>query len=176
MASRIKSWIRGRDIVTENSSDARLLNDSHSYGVLLGDGRVKLSIVEAAFLLDKRKLSVFDGGDVELCLDDFLGFASSRDKFFGARFVVYRDLRSRGYIVKTGLKFGADFRVYDKGSGIGVDHSRWVCYVVREHDRHSWHDFSCKNRIAHSTKKRLLMAVVDDDDSVSYWESKWVRL
>jgi len=31
------------------------------------------------------------------------------------KFLIYRDLKSRGYIVKDGFGFGLDFRVYDKG-------------------------------------------------------------
>jgi len=31
------------------------------------------------------------------------------------KFLIYRDLRTRGYIVKDGFGFGSDFRVYERG-------------------------------------------------------------
>ncbi|MFW6378910.1 MAG: tRNA-intron endonuclease family protein, partial [Nanoarchaeota archaeon] len=57
----------------------------------------------------------------------------------------------------------------------GQDHARWIVYPVHEGERYTWFDFAAKNRVAHSTKKRLLMGVVDDENDVTYWEIKWVR-
>ncbi|MCH6575484.1 MAG: tRNA-intron lyase, partial [Bacteroidetes bacterium] len=82
------------------------------------------------------------------------------------RFCVFRDIRNRGYIIKTALKFGADFRVYDRGVKPGEDHAKWVVYPVHETEVLTWHDFSAKNRVAHSTKKKLLIGIVDDEEDV----------
>jgi len=38
---------------------------------------------------------------------------------------VYKDLRDKGFIIKPGLKYGADFSVYEKGSRPGDEHSKW---------------------------------------------------
>ncbi len=84
-------------------------------------------------------------------------------------------MRNRGYIVKTALKFGADFRVYDRGVKPGEDHAKWVVYPVNEGSTLTWHDFSAKNRVAHSTKKRLLMGIVDAENDVTYYEIRWMR-
>ncbi|MBW2998063.1 tRNA-intron lyase, partial [Candidatus Woesearchaeota archaeon] len=39
----------------------------------------------------------------------------------------------------------------------------------------TWHSFSAKNRVAHSTKKRLMIGTVDDEGDVTYWEVKWIK-
>ena len=88
---------------------------------------------------------------------------------------MFKDIRNRGYIIKTALKFGADFRVYDRGVKPGEDHARWIVYPVHEGETLTWHEWAAKNRVAHSTKKRLLIAVVDDEGDCSYWEARWVR-
>jgi tRNA splicing endonuclease len=49
------------------------------------------------------------------------------------------------------------------------------CVVVNESDKMSWYDFCAKNRVAHSTKKKLLVAVVDGEADVSYFEIGWMR-
>ena len=77
--------------------------------------------------------------------------------------------------MKTALKFGADFRVYDRGVKPGEDHAKWIVFPVYETDVMTWYEFSAKNRVAHSTKKRLLLAVVDQEGDVSYWETRWIR-
>ena len=84
-------------------------------------------------------------------------------------------MRNRGYIVKTALKFGADFRVYDKGKKPGKTHAKWVVFVDHESKKINWNEFSAKNRVAHSTKKKLLLAIVDEESSVSYYEVSWIR-
>ena len=79
------------------------------------------------------------------------------------------------YIVKTALKFGADFRIYDRGVKPGEDHAKWVVFPVHEGETLTWYEFAAKNRVAHSTKKRLLIGIVDDESDVTYYEIKWVR-
>src|SRR3989338_9057270 len=76
---------------------------------------------------------------------------------------------------ETALKFGAEFRVYDKGYRPGAAHARWILYTAKEYEKLSWHDFAAKNRIAHSAKKNLLLAIVDDEGDVSYYEVSWLR-
>ena len=89
---------------------------------------------------------------------------------------MFENLRAKGYIVKTALKFGADFRVYDKGVKPGEEHAKWILYAVNENEILKWHDFAAKNRIAHSTKKNLLLAIVDEESDVSYYDVAWTRL
>ena len=91
------------------------------------------------------------------------------------RYTVFKDLRSRGYIVKTALKFGADFRVYSKGIKPGEDHAKWVVYPVHEGNELTWYEFSAKNRVAHSTRKNLLIGIVDDELDVTYYSIAWTR-
>jgi tRNA-intron endonuclease len=77
--------------------------------------------------------------------------------------------------VKTALKFGADFRVYERGIKPGQDHAKWILYPVNEGGTLTWHDFSAKNRVAHSTRKKLLIGAVDTEGDVTYWQVNWVR-
>ena len=97
------------------------------------------------------------------------------DKKIQTKYSVFRDLREKGYIVKTALKFGADFRVYEKGDKIGESHSKWIVFADFESNKMTWHDFSAKNRVAHSTKKNLLLAIVDDEGDVTYYEVRWIK-
>ena len=162
-------------LITENSDVARELYDSSRIGQQLSDGRLELSMLEGLYLLEKKKVQVIDGRGRELDADAFLRRALRKDRAFRVRFAVFRDLRKRGYIVKTALKFGADFRVYDRGVKPGEDHAKWIVYPVHEAESTTWYEFAAKNRVAHSTKKRLLIGVVDDEGDVSYWEVRWLR-
>jgi len=162
-------------IITESSNEARELFQQSVFGKIVEDNKVQLSLIEALYLLEKGKIIVIDGKDKQLNFENFLKKAQKWEPGFWIRYCVFKDIRSRGYIVKTALKFGADFRVYDRGVKPGEDHARWIIYPVHESSGLTWHEFSAKNRVAHSTKKRLLIGVVDEENDVTYYEIKWMR-
>ncbi len=161
-------------VLLENTDGARDLYSKSRFGTMLAGGKVKLSFLEAAYLIDKGKISL-KNGTKRIALEDVLRAGKKREKTFSTKFIVFRDLRSRGYTVKTALKFGAEFRVYDRGVVPGVGHAKWIVYPVHETGSTTWYELSAKNRVAHSTKKRLLLAIVDDDDDVTYYEMAWTR-
>ena len=172
---KIKTIFAKERVLTENSNEARDLFQQGRYGIVLEDGQVQLSLHEALFLLEKGRIEIFDQRKKLLDFTDYLKKAKKVEPNFWIRYAVFKDMRNRGYIVKTALKFGADFRVYDRGVKPGEDHARWVVYPVHEGSTLTWYEFAAKNRVAHSTKKRLMLAVVDDESDVTYWEVKWVR-
>jgi len=47
------------------------------------------------------------------------------------RFLLYRDLRTKGYVVKDGFGFDSDFRVYERGT-YGLKDARFIIFVFNE--------------------------------------------
>ena len=158
-------------IITEDSNEAKEFYNQSRFGTLLDDGKVKLSLQEALYLVEKNKLIIVDGRNKPVTRDTFLKKANKIESNFRIKYSVFKDMRDRGYIIKTALKFGADYRVYEPGE----DHAKWIVYPVYEGESLTWHDFSAKNRVAHSTKKKLLVGCVDDEGDVTYWEIRWKR-
>ena len=171
----IKTNFVGERVITENTDLARELYNQSRFGDILDDKRVQLSLCEALYLLDKGKIVILDGRNKEIDSEKFMKKASKLEENFWPRYCVLRDFRNRGYIIKTALKFGADYRVYDRGVKPGEDHAKWIVYPVREAETLTWYEFSSKNRVAHSTRKRLLVGAVDEEGDVTYWEIKWTR-
>ena len=168
MSKLVTALLQHQRIVTENSNASRLLYKS-GYGTKLADGRLSLSPLEALYLAETKRLLVVDSKNKQLSFDRVM--LKFRSKDLWTSYVVFRDLCKRGYFVKTGLKFGANFRVYEDLT----DHAKWLVSTVRAHDKFTWHEFSSKNRVAKTTNKKLLVAVVDEEDSVSYWETSWIK-
>jgi tRNA-intron endonuclease, archaea type len=162
-------------VLTEHSEEAKELWEQSRFGEEPKNGRVELSLIEAMYLLQKERIEILDGRNTPYTFERLLKLCIRTEPKFWIRYRVFSDLRDRGYIVKTALKFGADFRVYDRGVKPGEDHAKWVVFPVSEGATLTWHEWASKNRVAHSTKKRLLMAVADDESDVSYWEARWVR-
>ncbi len=160
-------------VISEDNPESRTLFDTSRFGELK-EGKFNYSLVEGLYLLEK-KLMIIKEKKKELKADEYIKKARKVEPNFWIRYCVFRDMRSRGYVVKTALKFGADFRVYDRGIKPGEDHAKWIIYPVHEAEGCSWYEFSAKNRVAHSTRKSLLIGVVDDENDVTYYNINWIR-
>ena len=171
--SKFNVIIVGERLIAEDKNEAHNLYDQSRYGEIK-DNKIQYSLVEGLYLLEKERVDILDGKK-KINFDDFVKKAVKKEKNFWTRYVAYRDIRNRGYIVKTALKFGADFRIYDRGIKPGEDHAKWIMYPVKETDSMTWYEFSAKNRVAHSTRKRLLLAIVDDENDCTYYEVSWTR-
>lgn len=171
----VPAILGGEKVITECSDEAREFYNQSRFGSLTESGKVELSLLEALYLMEKGRLIVKSDSGKELLFEGYLKKARKVEPNFWIRYCVFKDMRNRGYIIKTALKFGADFRVYDRGVKPGEDHARWIVYPVHEGETLTWYEFAAKNRVAHSTKKRLLMGIVDDEGDVTYYEIKWMR-
>jgi tRNA-intron endonuclease len=170
--AKIKAVLSGNNVFSNSSSAFSLYNDSH-FGEVVS-GKVRYSLVEALYLLHNGKMELVFGKK-KLSADAFMKEAIGLEPNFMIRSAVFYDLRSKGYLVKTALKFGADFRVYEKGKKMGEDHAKWIVFPVHESAGLTWHEFAAKNRVAHSAKKNLLIAIVDDEGEVTYYEASWIK-
>jgi len=82
--------------------DGLVLYEQSGYGRPEKDG-LRLAPQEALYLAYRSKITV-EGHDLE----SLLSYFSEQELFFRS-FIVYRDLRERGYVVQTGPH---DFRVF----------------------------------------------------------------
>lgn len=123
-------------------------------------GRIsKLDVYETLYLLKHGGLRL-----VNAKFEDVWKEAEERIKFFEDMYSVYEDWKKRGYIVKTGFKFGTHFRIYFPGASPVRTEDKWM------HSKHVIHIFSRKSkmiisewaraiRVAHSVKKTFILAI-----------------
>lgn len=169
---KIKSYLIGETIFT-NENEAFSIYKKNAFGEPRGE-KIQYTLSEAMFLVEKEKIDVYSKNKIIL-KKDLLKKFQTIDKKFSIKYPVFKDLREKGYIVKTALKFGADFRVYEKGKRPGKSHAKWIIFADHETNKTSWQEFSAKNRVAHSTKKRLLIAIIDEESDVIYYEINWIK-
>lgn len=162
-------------------SDAVSIYDESGYGKPLPEDspeRVELELIEAAYLLEKGKIKIFtkeDSKKKKIELSDLMGIAAKSVNEFSPQFMVYRDLRDRGYLVKTGFKFGAHFRVYERGVKLRRgpkaehEHTKWVVHAVAEESAFSLPELSRAVRLAHNIRATFIWAVVDKENDVTYY-------
>ncbi len=160
-------------VISSNTQEAFTLNKKSSFGERIND-KINYSLSEALYLVETGKMEVLFK-DKKISIKDLRKKLQRIDKKIQVKYPVFKDLRKKGYIIKTALKFGADFRVYEKSSRPGKTHAKWLVFVVHESKKISWHEFAAKNRVAHSTKKNLLLAIIDEEESITYYEIRWFK-
>ncbi len=146
------------------------------YGKFVEDGSLELSPVEALHLVDRDELKVEDSGE-ELDREDIYDRFTDIDEEFDYKYKVYNDLRDRGYIVKSGFKFGTHFRVYPRGVNPysegpkkQKEHTKWVVHAVPENHTLSFQEMSRAVRLAHNIRATMLWGIVDSEGGVTYYE------
>ena len=150
------------------------------YGKFLED-RIELDLIEALYLLEKGKIKAFkkEGKKKKFMnFKDLLEYGSKTQKDFHPIFIVYKDLRERGFLPKTGLKFGCSLRCYDRGVKLKKgpkaphEHTRWVIHVIPEEFTCSFAELSRAVRLAQNIRTNMLWAIVDRENDVTYYEVK----
>jgi len=137
--------------------------------------RQELSLIEALFLVENEKMRVVDG-EKNLSFDDLLKIGNRVEENFYSKYLVYSDLRTRGLLVRTGLKFGSDFRVYERGKGIRAGHSRYLVHVVPEEYTCSFPELARAIRLSQNVNKLMIYAIVDEEGDVTYYQIDRVKL
>ncbi|MDD1716227.1 MAG: tRNA-intron lyase [Methanolinea sp.] len=142
--------------------EGKVLYDQSGYGRPEKNG-IRLAPEEAAYLVHRGRIAV-PGYD----FDRILAVFASKPNFFRC-FLVYRDIRERGYVVQTGPH---DFRVFRRGERPGKGQSQFMVRVISERDLI---DFSVLIREAEASsnlRKQHILAVVDDENELTYYEVK----
>ena len=119
----------------------------------------KLDAYETVFLTDLGVLQI-EG----LSSKDIVRISSARRRDFSKLYAVYLDWRSKGYVVKTGFKFGANFRIYFPGA-LPDDksnewfHSKHVLHVFPRDSKLLTSEWARAIRVAHSVRKTFILAI-----------------
>lgn len=168
----IKASFSGNKIYS-SSPEAFSLFEKSRFGEK-SNKKISYSPIESLYLLERGKLEIFKNSK-PIDFESTLKILKRKDKKIELKLTVFSDLRKKGYVVKTALKFGTEFRVYNKGIHPGKDHAIWLLQTFSESEKINWHEFAAQNRVAHSTRKKLLIAVVDEESSITYYEFSWLK-
>lgn len=146
-------------------------NQKSGFGKL-SEEMLELSIIEACYLMENGRIDIYENDSK--CELSYILDMLKNDNLYG-KYIVYMDLKNRGYIIKTGFKYGSEFRLYERGDGPGQGHSDYLVKVLYETYDVKVLDFSSYVRVAHGVNKKLLLAVVDDDLDITYYNVEWTR-
>ena len=153
--------------VVRVGGDARQrYHDSRGYGYPLEGNEIELAPVEAAHLLYRGDLEAVVTEDGERL--DFQAFVSREPgEAFGVRFLVYADLRSRGFYLSPAAEpwiddppaGKVDFAVFPRGKGPGDGEIAYALRVIGE-----------RTDVPAADLEAGVLAVVDEESEITYFE------
>ena len=130
--------------------------------------KLLLKPFESLYLLYTDKLKIFKGKK-NINFDSLLQIYKKQDEDVLTQFLVYRDLRTRGYTVKDGFGFGSDFRVYGKGD-FGEKGARFLVFSFNEGKQEKIGMLQKKIEEITKMGKEPIIAVIERRGEVIYYK------
>jgi tRNA-intron endonuclease len=156
--SKTEGFLLKNRVILFNNNIAKHLFTKEFFGKPFGGG-LQLSLVEALYLLEQDVISIYTSDGDQLLMKECIKIIEKSQPDIKFRFVVFKDLKKRGLVVKTGFKFGAHFRAYTKS--INETHAEFLIHVVNKEFTSIWAEMSRAVRLAHSVNKEIVFAKVD---------------
>ena len=179
----ISGWLVENRIIIWDISDSRSLFGSGYYGKPLGiskpkgvdfDAPLVLDLIEGCYLVEKNMLKVFDINGKAAPLSKIKKACRKQYVDFDADYLVFQELRDKGYIITPGIKFGCDFAVYEQGPGI--DHAPYLVEVFRPTAELAATGVVLAGRLATTVKKQFILAIPRlKEKKVDYVGFDWWR-
>jgi len=129
------------------------------------DDSLELTLIEAVYLTYKNRIKVTKNKK-ELDLRDLISYASREKGNFEVKYIVYKDMRERGYFIKPGV---TDFRVYPRGGRPGKTPSKYFVYALSERNPMPLKDLVRKLETTANMRKELVIAVVDEESDITFY-------
>ena len=158
----------GDTVTVEDQKEASQLYNKGNYGYPMRGGGSELDLSEALYLVESNRLEVMRKGK-EVSFDELFKEASKSVDVFDVKYQVYRDLRSRGFVVKT--RTGSfDMAVYPRGMTISNSRPQFMVRAVSERMGVDITDFSSEILKIKDQGYEILYGVGDEEGDVTYYK------
>lgn len=155
-------------IIIHDITESRNLFAEGYYGKPIGvskpknfefDSPLVLDLIEGYYIYLNNKIDIYRSDGKPISLKEITNICKKQYTDFEVKYLVFENLRNKGYIVTPGIKFGCDFAVYIHGPGI--DHAPFLVKVLKPNDEISGVDIVLAGRLATTVKKQFILAVTD---------------
>lgn len=159
----------GKVLVDETRSQDELRNKGFGEKE---DAEYVLKAYEALYLMNTKRLVL--KGRKEMTFDSLFDMLVKYDRNIMTKFLVYRDLRSRGYVAKEGFGFGNDFRVYERGE-YEKKPAKYVIFGINEGTNITARSFLQAIEQIEKMGKDAVVAVIERRGEVIYYKASKMR-
>lgn len=129
---------------------------------------------EALYLVYGKKMLLEDKHGDSVSFEQLAEVAQKKAGDSWTKFVIYRDLRSRGYIVREGFGFGTDLRVYERGD-YPKKPAKYVVFALDEGIEKGMADLEKSVKEMARMGKEAIIAVIERRGEVIYYKVSRAR-
>lgn len=167
LAPPMAGELRGDRVVVEDPSEGSTLHNRGSFGEPQPGGGLSLDLLEAVYLVESERLEVLRGRK-PVTLQELFRAASASMEAFEIRYLVYRDLRQRGYVVEA-REGPVDFQVYPRGGAPRKTPAKYWVRAMSERAVFDLAEIIERAEEAASVRKTLLLGLVDEESDLTYY-------
>lgn len=160
--------LKDRSVFIEDVREASQTFSKGNFGYPMSGGALELDLVEAAFLVSLNRLEVIRGKK-KMAFNELFDYASHIIEDFEIKYIVFKDLRERGFIVKP--ESGSfDLRVYPRGMLPSKSAPLYMVCAVSERSALNINEFMDEIAQSEDRGKQLLYGVVDEEGDLTYYK------
>lgn len=159
-----------------NSPTAQSLYEKNYFGTLLPDNSLELDVLEALLLIERSRIKIFDENKKEMTAEQILSIVVEEDPRIWVKYLVYRDLRQRGYMVRLGYGDGIDFRVYPRGSTRSEAIAKYFIYILDEGNSIQLQNLDQITKQTLNARKKLIIVTLDRLGDPTYYHLEQTKL
>ncbi len=172
----IDGIFRNNKIEISKSPTAQSLYEKNYFGTSLPDGSLELDVLEALLLIERSRIIIFDNNKKEMTAEQILSIVVEEDPRIWVKYLVYRDLRQRGYMVRLGYGEGIDFRVYPRGSTRSEAIAKYFIFILDEGNSVQLQNLDQITQQTLHARKKLIIVTLDRLGDPTYYHLEQTKL
>lgn len=164
---QIIATLKNKEITVASPENIEELS-TRGYGTKQ-NSKLTITYYEALYLTSKNIIQIQQAKPKKpLTFQQLLDHYKAHDPNAWAKYLIYRDLRSRGYIIREGFGLGTDFRMYERGE-YGTNTAKYLIYGIQEGQPVTLENLAQTLKTANSQKKELVLAVLNRRGEVVHY-------
>ena len=132
------------------------------------NGKLILKSFETLYLLYTHKLFL-KKNKKQIDFDTFMSICQKTNSEILTKFLIFRDLKTRRYVVKEGFGFGSEFRVYERGH-FGEKSAKFLIFGLNEGQQEKMGTLQKKIDEITQMGKEPIIAVIERRGEVIYYK------
>ena len=156
-------------VMIRDEKEASQIYNKGFYGYPLSGGALELDMLEACYLLETGRIEILHDRK-PLTFSQMIRLSATTCEGFEINYIVYRDLRQRGYVVKPDTG-DFDFRVFPRGGTPTTSQTKYWVLAVAERSIFDIKSFLEEMTRSERTRKELLLGIVDEEGDITYYKA-----
>lgn len=165
--------LKDNKVIIHDEKEASQIYNRGYHGKPQSGGGLELSLIEALYLFESERI-IIKKKVRRQSFKQLIRHANKLTPDFEIKYIVYRDLRQRGYVVKPDIS-PLDFRVFPRGGVPSKDPSKFWVYAASERAIFNFEDMKKEIRRVLRARKKLLVGIVDEEGDLTYYQARLVK-